>query len=1779
MAQLKDTIVSGNLRVTDTTLTDTLQVTTIKAPTSSGGTTYGPGTSGQVLKSNGSGVYWTSDSNTDEKVKVTANTTTKGYLIASTTSPNGTAVEGIADTGVYLGTTAGSLYATSFYENGTALSSKYYGSTISRTANTVLAAPNGSNGGATFRKLVAADLPDSYLPLSGGTMTGIIKKNAPTSGAYIKARDNALVYANADAKTSSLFCVFGGAKSKTGFWGVGTTPTDDSLFFSWGSDTNYANNTNTTNNFSISSTGAFSGTAAAWTTARTLTLGGQLTGSVSVKGNANMTLNGYLDRAFIYDDNAVPANHTWAEYAWHKFAEVTITDEFEDRVITFLVSRTHGSSAENTGILSAKLRTKENKVYDSAQLKWLVRNSGLNKDDFVMVYTSTSGTSTKAELWCRIPDQYHGLVFTVLKEHRRNLSASSDWTLVDTPKGSSTHGSSSYPTTGITDKIISSDGIITNSTTGTATSANALNLAHSNEINFSKLASTGHVWFGYRWNTQGTETSGGTTITTYKFGNANGGSGSTPGLAGLEAGTSTFKAGTFGDQLIVERTGGANMAGITFKNTNGVLGYIAANTVDGDLYHYGASDTSTMKYVILDSHNYTSYPLPRNIKHIHTASGTEGTTGWVKIARITVTAAYADHPMTFTIAQRQTMQYRIHLVFGNAGSVATTTISQFIIARDNSWTDTNNNPRAYIIKPSDGIFDLYIRKTEGYDHIFVVDFTKADNSEGNNYSVTWTNVHTADSEITGGTEAVKKLYLPTTTKYAGSTSAGGAANSSNVLNSNTRMDYGWDGVNYFNINGTAGNAAKVNDTPTTTWWHIMRFNMYNSSGYYTDLAIPFNTTSLYYKRITAGSVQNGGWVKVLDALNVGYVMSSVIKYDSHARRFTSSKTDTAWNAQAYSNTGYADNVYVSFRAGQTTMYAMIGLDANPSEDANYDKIDYCWYIQNNGALKVYESGTAVTITGHTTYASGDEFRVEYSCGEIRYYHNGTMCRSVTRAVSGKLFFDSSFHNAGNVYDFSYGTSTHSTHTAEIITSTYKSSTSVASLTSSVITLSDAASSFGGWICGPTKNGRIAISSYQGSDDKLYFGYGERGRTTNSYAKAMKWDGPTNTLTADKFVGALQGNAATATKLETARNIALADDFAGSADFDGSGNISISGTFYRCSATSNNTANYPWHRIAYRTGVTGVYSDTDAIFMIRAFYNGGPFGIIKVTMRTNGSGANCQVAARWLVRQNIAANDVYIAQWGKTGQSVYADIFLKGTTYNRAYVHQIAGSRLWTLVNSDEASDTTTSDKKTSTEVYASIAAAGTALHNQAYTQTVAGIDEGHVNSANSAVDATRAEYVDVVAGNEIRFYNNNQFTSNNQFWIGYSWAQGSHYTPSGGSDTSSTTAPNITKFLMGNCSQGGLASVHAKTFILGNGSSPTHTSKTTTITTAATTTDRTITLPDDSGTVALTSKTFNVTRGSSVSTATTGYWAAMCNSTQTGSPVLPTSGKWWHVISMDWTNNDVKNWISQLAIATQDGSGVWWRRNDTGGTTINSYSWNRLAEGNSSGAATHVATEIGDTAGVRPVFYAYLGDNTRVVYNTNFTYNPSGNVLTATTFAGNTFKAGKANTTDGEIIFYRSGSGNSGETTLKATAQSTSGTYLLPACGNGSYTLSIGMTQVGGVGNSLVISNVSGIPTGTLSFKIIFKSDAGLPIYSMIEIPNVGDDIDCGGIIQVGDYTDGQQGSLRIVMKGVVVRVTAGTTTGTKTFTATVTPTTRINSSDVSNINRNVIMWKIYACC
>ena len=58
MAQLKDLLVTGASRLIGDVFTNKIQVTKIDAPTTSNGTTYGPGSSGQVLMSNGTSTYW-----------------------------------------------------------------------------------------------------------------------------------------------------------------------------------------------------------------------------------------------------------------------------------------------------------------------------------------------------------------------------------------------------------------------------------------------------------------------------------------------------------------------------------------------------------------------------------------------------------------------------------------------------------------------------------------------------------------------------------------------------------------------------------------------------------------------------------------------------------------------------------------------------------------------------------------------------------------------------------------------------------------------------------------------------------------------------------------------------------------------------------------------------------------------------------------------------------------------------------------------------------------------------------------------------------------------------------------------------------------------------------------------------------------------------------------------------------------------------------------------------------------------------------------------------------------------------------------------------------------------------------------------------------------------------------------------------------------------------------------------------------------------------------------
>lgn len=263
--------------------------------------------------------------------------------------------------------------------------------------------------------------------------------------------------------------------------------------------------------------------------------------------------------------------------------------------------------------------------------------------------------------------------------------------------------------------------------------------------------------------------------------------------------------------------------------------------------------------------------------------------------------------------------------------------------------------------------------------------------------------------------------------------------------------------------------------------------------------------------------------------------------------------------------------------------------------------------------------------------------------------------------------------------------------------------------------------------GELKLGNNKASGTTGNKRGMIYMYGQSSgyteiipsnNTTSNVQVYLPSSGGTIALTSSNITGSsasCTGNAATATKLANSRSIELGGDFTGSASFNGTANAVISATNYKSSVGGNNTYTYPYHRIAYVSGVSGTHNDRDCILDIRHTYNGGGFGRVKISYRTNASGAATQASATWLYKYNIADDAITVATYGATGNSCYADVFYKVTSgWPRCIVYQVYGSRAWTLVSSSEATDAASA-----TEAYTSITAAAKALHGgTAYTHII-----------------------------------------------------------------------------------------------------------------------------------------------------------------------------------------------------------------------------------------------------------------------------------------------------------------------------------------------------------------------------------------------------------------------------------------------------------------------------
>ena len=222
--------------------------------------------------------------------------------------------------------------------------------------------------------------------------------------------------------------------------------------------------------------------------------------------------------------------------------------------------------------------------------------------------------------------------------------------------------------------------------------------------------------------------------------------------------------------------------------------------------------------------------------------------------------------------------------------------------------------------------------------------------------------------------------------------------------------------------------------------------------------------------------------------------------------------------------------------------------------------------------------------------------------------------------------------------------------------------------------------------------------------------------------------------ATTFYGALSGNASSANKLTTARNIALGTDLRGSANFDGSSNITISANINACTVQVSSTNGLPFKRIAhFETGSS--WNDNALLLYISQGYINGSNGICRVEFRTDNissssTSVTASAAVRWLVRNGYGLDSLYAGYYVTTSKA-YIDIYLKTTSsYQGTVIRVLQDSRgsinsNVQLINSYYYSDTNHK------EAYNSIEAASTALYNRAYTRIVSGSDVGTVSYSNS----------------------------------------------------------------------------------------------------------------------------------------------------------------------------------------------------------------------------------------------------------------------------------------------------------------------------------------------------------------------------------------------------------------------------------------------------------------
>ena len=201
----------------------------------------------------------------------------------------------------------------------------------------------------------------------------------------------------------------------------------------------------------------------------------------------------------------------------------------------------------------------------------------------------------------------------------------------------------------------------------------------------------------------------------------------------------------------------------------------------------------------------------------------------------------------------------------------------------------------------------------------------------------------------------------------------GTAEWSKRLATNSQLTFGLNGLTYFNANLGAGTAANQNVGPTAQWWHILRMNHGNDSGYFADIAVPLSSSDgIYWRRIQGGT--NYGWYRVLDTNNYAGIIDG---------RYVNVTGDTMTGALSVAT-------HLEVRAANTTTNAMLILH-NPNRSwGNITFRDNMFYFVDGNS----STGTTYRpIKANYYIASATTLCTNLNADLLDGYHENAFLRS------------------------------------------------------------------------------------------------------------------------------------------------------------------------------------------------------------------------------------------------------------------------------------------------------------------------------------------------------------------------------------------------------------------------------------------------------------------------------------------------------------------------------------------------------------------------------------------------------------------------------------------------------------------------------------------------------------------------------------------------------------------------------------------------------------------